>query len=76
MTERQVTYVFDNYHIWLYLCAIFTVLAQRSYVFDDQADYFESSTSIWLDETEQEEARNRDEKRREKQSGRHKEVVQ
>jgi hypothetical protein len=48
--------------------------AQRSYVYDDQADYFESSTSIWLSEAEQEMAREKDEKRREKNSGRRKEV--
>ena len=37
---------------------------QRTVVFDDQADYFQNSTSTWLTENEQHEARSKDEQRR------------
>ena len=38
--------------------------AKRTAVFDDQADYFQNSTSTWLTDNEQQEARSKDERRR------------
>jgi len=37
---------------------------KRTVVFDDQADYFQNSTSTWLTENEQHEARSKEEQRR------------
>jgi len=38
--------------------------AKRTAVFDDQADYFQNSTSTWLTDNEQQEARSKEEQRR------------
>jgi hypothetical protein len=37
---------------------------KRTQIFDDQADYFQNSTSTWLSEDEQHDAKNKEEKRR------------